>query len=56
MTELLANVGDVYNSLSFVVTSVAETIASTPMLLLFAVALPLVSFGAGLLLRVLHRV
>ena len=44
VTNLLTIVGDV-----------ATTIASTDILLIFAIVLPVVSFGVGLLIRLINR-
>lgn len=55
MSELLTGVTDVMTSVTGVLSSMATTIVDTPLLLLSAVALPVVSFGVGLLVRVLHR-
>lgn len=55
MSTLLSGVSDAMTSVGSVFTDIAETIANTPLLLLFAVALPVISFGVGLLIRVLHR-
>ena len=55
MSTLLSGVSDAMTSVSSVFTDIAATIAETPLLLLFAVALPVISFGVGLLIRVLHR-
>ena len=55
MSELLANINDAFGSVTYVVENFSTTIAQTPMLLLFCVALPVISFGVGLLIRALHR-
>lgn len=55
MAGVLAGVGDAASGVFDVASSTASTIVSTPLLLLFAVALPIISFGVGLLIRVLHR-
>lgn len=55
MSELLTGVTDVMTTVTSVLSSMSSTIVSTPLLLLSAVGLPVVSFGVGLLIRVLHR-
>ena len=55
MTELLAGVTEAFPIITSVVTGIANTIVETPILMLGAVILPVVSFGTGLLIRVFHR-
>ncbi len=55
MTDLLAGVTDVMTTVGSIVSTVATTITSTPLLTLTAVAIPVISFGVGLLIRVMHR-
>jgi hypothetical protein len=55
MAELLTGVTEVMTTVGSVLSTTAETITSTPLLTLTAVALPVISFGVGLLIRVMHR-
>ena len=55
MTEILSSVSEVMQTVMAVFGEIATAITSTPLLLLFAVAIPVISFGVGLLVRVLNR-
>jgi len=54
MTELLSAVTSVFTSAVGWVSTVATTITSTPVLLLFCVAVPLCGLGVGMFSRLLH--
>lgn len=53
MTALLTSVGDVFTTAIGWAGKVGETIVGTPVLLLFAVAVPLCGLGVGLFKRLL---
>lgn len=53
--SILDDVGTVTSTVLDVTGSVAQTISNTPLLLLMAVGLPVVSFGTGLLIRIFKR-
>ncbi len=53
MTALLTSVGDVFTTAIGWAGTVGETIVGTPVLLLFAVAVPLCGLGVGLFKRLL---
>lgn len=55
METLLTGVANVTTTVLDVVGSVATEITEQPLLLLVAVGLPVVSFGAGMLIRLFHR-
>ena len=54
--SILDEVGTVTNTVLDVVGSTAQTIINNSLLLLVAVGLPVVSFGAGMLIRLFRRV
>lgn len=53
MTELLSSVGSVFTQVVSWAGTVGETIVGTPVLLLFAVAVPLCGLGVGMFKRLL---
>jgi len=53
ISTLLTDVGTVFTSVIGWAGKVGETIVGTPMLLLFAVGVPLVGLGVGLFKRLL---
>lgn len=53
--SILGSVGDVASGVFDVAHITASTIVSTPLLLLFAVGLPVISFGVGLIIRIKSR-
>lgn len=55
MAAIWTAVSTAVTNLLTAVSSVATTIASTDILLIFAVVLPVVSFGVGLLIRLINR-
>ncbi len=55
MADLLAGVTDVLPVVGNVMTTIANTVGSTPVLALFGITIPLISFGGGFFLRILHR-
>lgn len=55
MSAIWTAVTTAVTNLLTTVSSVASTIASTDILLIFAVVLPIVSFGVGLLIRLINR-
>lgn len=55
MAEILSGVTDAMTTVGSVLSTTADTITSTPLLTLTAVALPVISFAVGLLIRVMHR-
>ena len=56
MAAILSSVSTVATTVFTLVGNVAETIAGNPLLTLFAIAVPVISFGAGMLIRLIHRV
>lgn len=54
MTELLASVTSVFTAAVGWVATVASTITSTPVLLLFCVGVPLCGLGVGMFSRLLR--
>lgn len=55
MSTILASVSTVSTTVFTLVGNVAETIAGNPLLTLTAIALPVISFGAGMLIRLIRR-
>ena len=53
MTDLLTSVGTVFTQVVSWAGTVGETIVGTPVLLLFAVAVPLCGLGVGMFKRLL---
>ncbi|MCI8593751.1 MAG: hypothetical protein HFF09_00660 [Oscillospiraceae bacterium] len=53
MTDLLTSVGAVFTQVVSWAGTVGETIVGTPVLLLFAVAVPLCGLGVGMFKRLL---
>ena len=53
MTELLTSVGEVFTQAIGWVGDVGTTITSTPVLLMFCVAVPLCGLGVGMFKRLL---
>ena len=53
MTDLLTSVGTVFTQVISWAGDVGETIVGTPVLLLFAVAVPLCGLGVGMFKRLL---
>lgn len=54
MSELLTSVGTVFTSVIGWAGTVGTTITSTPVLLLYCVAVPLCGIGVGMFSRLLH--
>lgn len=54
MTALLTSVGEVFTSVIGWAGTVGTTITSTPVLLLYCVAVPLCGIGVGMFARLLH--
>lgn len=54
MTELLGSVTSVFTAAVGWVATVASTITTTPVLLLFCVGVPLCGLGVGMFSRLLH--
>ena len=55
MAEILSGVTDLMTTVGSVLSTMATTITDTPLLSLTAIGIPVVSFGVGLLIRVMHR-
>lgn len=53
--SVTSGVVGVYNVISNVVINFAKTVSENPLIALFAIGLPVISFGAGLLLRIKER-
>lgn len=54
MADLLTSVGTVFTSVIGWAGTVGTTITSTPVLLLYCVAVPLCGIGVGMFSRLLH--
>ena len=55
MANIWTAVSTAVTNLLSCVGNVAETVATTDILLIFAIVLPVVSFGVGLLIRLINR-
>ena len=55
METLLTNISNVTTTVTDTAGSFATLVTEQPLLLLFCVGLPVVSFGAGMLLMLFHR-